>query len=138
LKVNIGQKQQHNKYLKGWIIIFYICFSYYPSFKLKGEGMANENNKVILDYPIFMEDGKGGQKEIKELIFNGIQIGALRGIKRDEISDDGSDPGTMIPLIASSTRIPISTAEQIDFRDIDKIMEKITPFLPKSPVIGKK
>ena len=100
--------------------------------------MANENNKVILDYPIFMEDGKGGQKEIKELIFNGIQIGALRGIKRDEISDDGSDPGTMIPLIASSTRIPISTAEQIDFRDIDKIMEKITPFLPKSPVIGKK
>jgi len=97
-----------------------------------------ENNKIVLNYPVFVEDGKGGMKEVKEFVLHGIQLGALRGIKKNELSEDGSDPGTMIPLIASSMRIPIEAAETIDFRDLDKIMEKLTPFLPKSLKTGKK
>jgi hypothetical protein len=100
--------------------------------------MSVEEVKVTLDYPLLVDDGKGGKKEQKEFVFHGVQIGALRGIKRDELSETGSDPGTMIPLIASSLRISIDLAETIDFRDLDKIMEKITPFLPKSLPTGKK
>ena len=100
----------------------------------------NKKIKAILQYPITIKrtiitDGKAVEKEeeIVELELGRLLLKDLRNLPVGCIDKNGNfAPEAFIPMVASSANIPIESAEQIDFRDLDEIMEKMSPFLPKS------
>lgn len=96
--------------------------------------------KVNLDYPIesdvtVIENGKARveRKVIKELVFKRLQGIHLRSLPHEAFSKSGDlHPSAIIPLVAFSTGIELSVADQIDLREMDKVTQALVPFLPKS------
>jgi hypothetical protein len=95
--------------------------------------------KVTLEFPIPFICEDGSTKEITELVFKPIKAKALKKIPRDSFQEDGeANPATILPFISISSGIPLSSIEEIDFRDMNNVTNAVTNFLPKSQETGKK
>jgi len=100
----------------------------------------NKKIKAPLEFPInikrtIITDGKSEEKleEVSELSLGRLTLNVFRDLPIGSIGSKGEfAPSAFLPLIAASASIPIDSAEQIDFRDMEIIMESMSPFLPKS------
>jgi len=95
--------------------------------------------KVTLNYPITVRNVEGKEEEITELTLRPIKSSVFKIMPKGGLSAEGGiEPGAMVPLISNSARITLKEAEQIDFRDVPEVTEKMSSFLTPSPQIGKK
>jgi hypothetical protein len=67
------------------------------------------------------------EEEINELTLHRIKLKAFQHMTAIE-----AELPLKTHLIAASAQLPLETVEEIDLVDIDIILEKMTPFLPRS------
>lgn len=88
--------------------------------------------EVPLTVPIVKQKKDGKEEIIDKLILHRIKLKSFRGLP----SEDSTLPLKTF-LIAASAQMPVEIIEEIDYADVDFIMEALDPFLTRSPLIGK-
>ena len=96
-------------------------------------------DKVInLKHSIPVKEGDQVRR-VNELKMGRLKVKHLRSLPDDFAAGDGKiKPIDVIPLIASVANIPIESADEIDFEDLEAVSDAITDFLTKSLPTGKK
>ncbi|NQS89371.1 phage tail assembly protein [Patescibacteria group bacterium] len=98
-----------------------------------------DSKKIIkLKYPIPIPKEGGGTVQVSELSLSRLKAKHLRVLPKDFMENEGGiNPVDIIPLLASMTDIPESSADELDMEDLMVIAEELTSFLGQSLKTGK-
>lgn len=93
---------------------------------------------VNLEIPINGKDESGVEKEIDKLVLHRMKVKDLEKLPDECFEEGNRNPKYAVPLIAAFARESADIIRELDLVDLGEVMEKLSPFLPKSQKTGKK
>lgn len=98
--------------------------------------MTENPNLILLEYPIDIKSDTGSVMTMTSITLRRMKAKDLKHIKSNDIENN---PYVMIPLIAALADIPVTTADEIDIVDLNKIIkDRLLNLLGGFPGTGSK